>query len=68
MPPDCDVGEFGFDRFGVRVPTVLVSPLIAPGTVYPAPAAGTVSHLEEVEAELVSRRLPAGRSPQTRPA
>ena len=32
-PPDNNAGEFGFDftRFGVRVPTVLVSPLIAPG-------------------------------------
>ena len=40
VPPDADTGEFGFgfDRFGVRVPTVLVSPLIAPGTVYRAPA------------------------------
>jgi phospholipase C len=43
VPPDNDTGEFsfGFDRFGVRVPTVLVSPLIAPGTVYRAPAGGT---------------------------
>ncbi len=34
------MGEFGFDftRFGVRVPTVLVSPWIAPGTVFRAPA------------------------------
>jgi phospholipase C len=33
-PPDDTAGEFGFgfDRFGVRVPTVLVSPLVAPGT------------------------------------
>ena len=124
VPPDSDAGEFsfGFDRFGVRVPTVLVSPLIAPGTVYrvpaggtpldhtsvlktveqrwnlpaltardaaapgfgdvltlttprtddvlagvnvpvssgPGPAAGTVSHLEEIRAELVSRQYPAG--------
>jgi phospholipase C len=39
MPPDNSVGEFGFDfkRFGVRVPTVLVSPLIAPGTVFRVP-------------------------------
>jgi phospholipase C len=39
-PPDNSAGEFGFgfDRFGVRVPTVLVSPLIAPGTVYRVPA------------------------------
>ncbi len=39
-PPDNSAGEFsfGFDRFGVRVPTVLISPLIAPGTVYRVPA------------------------------
>jgi phospholipase C len=39
-PPDNSAGEFGFgfDRFGARVPTVLVSPLIAPGTVYRVPA------------------------------
>ncbi len=39
VPPDNAVGEFGFgfDRFGVRVPTVLVSPLIAPGTVFRVP-------------------------------
>jgi phospholipase C len=132
VPPDSSAGEFGFgfDRFGVRVPTVLVSPLIAPGTVYrapaggtpldhtsvlrtvqqrwnlptltardaaapgfgdvltltaprtddvlagvtvpaasgPGPAAGIVSHLEEIQAELVGRSLPAGLSPDTRPA
>jgi phospholipase C len=36
VPPDDSPGEFGFDftRFGVRVPAVLVSPLIAAGTVY----------------------------------
>ncbi len=39
-PPDANVGEYGFtfNRFGVRVPTVLISPLIAPGTVYRVPA------------------------------
>lgn len=39
-PPDNSVGEFGFDfkRFGVRVPAVLISPLIAPGTVFNVPA------------------------------
>ena len=38
-PPDNTAGEFGFgfDRFGVRVPTLLISPLIAPGTVYRVP-------------------------------
>jgi len=36
VPPDNSAGEYGFDftRFGPRVPTVLVSPLIAPGTVF----------------------------------
>jgi phospholipase C len=124
VAPDKDAGEFGFDftRFGVRVPAVLVSPLIAPGTVFrvppgstpldhtsilktveqrwglpsltardtaapgfgdvltltsprtddalagvtvpvagePGPAAGQPSHLQEIQAELVSRQFPAG--------
>lgn len=36
VPPDDSAGEYAFDfkRFGPRVPTVLVSPLIAPGTVF----------------------------------
>jgi phospholipase C len=43
VPPDTSTGEFGFgfDRFGVRVPTVLVSPLIEAGTVFRVPAGGT---------------------------
>ena len=38
-PPDRSVGEFGFDftRFGPRVPTVLVSPLISAGAVLRVP-------------------------------
>jgi len=42
-PPDADAGEFGFDfaRFGVRVPAVLVSPLIQAGTVFRVPAGTT---------------------------
>jgi phospholipase C len=38
VAPDNSVGELNFDfkRFGLRVPTVLVSPLIAPATVYRA--------------------------------
>jgi phospholipase C len=41
--PDNTIGEFsfGFNRFGVRVPAVLVSPLIAHGTVYRVPAGAT---------------------------
>jgi phospholipase C len=40
VPPDNCEGEYGFDfkRFGVRVPTVLVSPLIEAGTVFRVPA------------------------------
>jgi phospholipase C len=43
-PGDGTVGDFGFDftRFGMRIPAVLVSPLIAPGTVYRA--AGAIDH------------------------
>ena len=39
VAPDNSAGEFGFDftRFGPRVPTVLVSPLIAPNTVFRVP-------------------------------
>jgi phospholipase C len=39
VPPDTSVGEYGFDftRFGVRVPAVLVSPLIPAGTIYRVP-------------------------------
>ena len=42
-PPDATPGEFGFDftRFGVRVPAVLVSPLIPAGTVFRVPAGST---------------------------
>ncbi|GLQ46652.1 phosphoesterase [Dyella lipolytica] len=40
VPPDASVGEYGFDftRFGPRVPTVLISPLIPAGTVFRVPA------------------------------
>jgi phospholipase C len=42
-PPDNSAGEDGFDftRFGPRVPTVLVSPLIAAGTVFRVAANAT---------------------------
>lgn len=48
MPPgDGTIGEFGFGftRFGVRVPAVLVSPLIGAGTVYRA-TQGRIDHAE----------------------
>jgi phospholipase C len=42
-PPDNSAGEYGFDftRFGPRVPTVLVSPLIPAGTVFRVPPGAT---------------------------
>jgi phospholipase C len=42
-PPDDTPGEYGFDftRFGLRVPTVLVSPLIPAGTVFRVPEGTT---------------------------
>jgi phospholipase C len=43
---------------GVTVP-------VSPG---PGPAANTVSHLDSVRTELLSRQLPAGASPDTTPA
>jgi phospholipase C len=41
--PDNSAGEYGFDftRFGPRVPTVLVSPLIPAGTVFRVPEGAT---------------------------
>lgn len=45
-PGDNTVGDehFGFDRYGVRVPAVLVSPWIEPGTVFRAPAGKVIDH------------------------
>jgi hypothetical protein len=37
--------------------------LTVPAASGPGPAAGTVSHLESVRAELISRRYPAGVTP-----
>ena len=39
VPPDNTPGEYGFDfkRFGIRVPTIIVSPLIAPDTIFRVP-------------------------------
>jgi len=47
-PPDAisspGDGGFGFDRFGVRVPTIFVSPYIAAGTVVRSPTAVPFDH------------------------
>lgn len=46
IPPDNSAGELDFDfkRFGLRVPTVLVSPLIAAGTVFRTKSATPFDH------------------------
>jgi phospholipase C len=46
-PPDSATEQpydFGFTRFGVRVPTLLISPLIAPGTVYRTTSSTPLDH------------------------
>lgn len=46
VPPDNSAGELGFDfkRFGPRVPAILVSPLIAAGTVFRTSSATPFDH------------------------
>jgi phospholipase C len=45
VPPDNTHPQpFGFDRYGVRVPAVLVSPYIKPGTILRAVADGNLPH------------------------
>ena len=45
VPPDNSVGEWNFDftRYGVRIPALLISPRIAPGTVFRAKR-GVIDH------------------------
>ncbi len=61
-PPDSSVGEFGFDftRFGIRVPAVLISPLIPAGTIYRAPSGTTpIDHTSVLKTIEVRWGLPA---------
>jgi phospholipase C len=61
-PPDSSAGEFGFDftRFGVRVPAVLVSPLIPAGTIYRVPAGSTpIDHTSVLKTIELRWGLPA---------
>ena len=61
-PPDSSTGEFGFDftRFGVRIPAVLVSPLIPAGTIYRAPAGATpIDHTSVLKTIELRWSLPA---------
>jgi phospholipase C len=62
VPPDNSAGEYGFDftRFGPRVPTVLVSPLIAAGTVFRvADGAMPLDHTSILKTIEVRWNLPA---------
>jgi phospholipase C len=62
VPPDNSVGEYGFDfrRFGLRVPAVLVSPLIPAGTIFNVPA-GTmpIDHTSVLKTIEVRWNIPA---------
>lgn len=61
-PPDNSAGEYGFDftRFGPRVPAVLVSPLIPPGTVFRVPEGATpLDHTSILKTIEVRWSLPA---------
>lgn len=61
-PPDNCLGEFGFrfDRFGPRVPTLLISPLIKEGTVFRVPNSATPLDHTSILATIEKRwRLPA---------
>ncbi|MCR1771051.1 Non-hemolytic phospholipase C [Burkholderia glumae] len=42
--PDFTTNGFGFDRFGARVPTLLVSPLVQKGTVFRSPTSTPYDH------------------------
>jgi len=56
-PPDSTAGEYGFDftRFGPRVPTILVSPLIPAGSVFRVPDGTTPLDHTSVLATLEKR-------------
>jgi phospholipase C len=60
-PPDSTAGEYGFDftRFGPRVPTVLVSPLIAAGTVFRASGNTPLDHTSVLKTVENRWNLPA---------
>jgi phospholipase C len=60
-PPDRSAGEFGFDftRFGVRVPAVLVSPLIAAGTVFRPTGPVPLDHTSILKTVETRWQLPA---------
>ncbi|GLQ90196.1 alkaline phosphatase family protein [Dyella flagellata] len=61
VPPDSSAGEYGFDfkRFGPRVPTLLISPLIPAGTVFRASGATPFDHTSILKTAQLRWSLPA---------
>lgn len=61
VPPDSTAGEYGFDfkRFGPRVPTLLISPLIPAGTVFRAAGATPFDHTSILKTVELRWGLPA---------
>ncbi|HXY45548.1 MAG TPA: alkaline phosphatase family protein [Acidimicrobiales bacterium] len=61
VPPDDTIGPSGFDftRFGVRVPAVLVSPLVAPGTVFRPAGTVPLDHTSILKTVETRWQLPA---------
>ncbi|RDS84937.1 phosphoesterase [Dyella monticola] len=61
VPPDNSAGEYGFDfkRFGPRVPTLLISPLIPPGTVFRTAGATPFDHTSILKTVQLRWNVPA---------
>jgi phospholipase C len=61
VPPDKSAGQFGFDftRFGVRVPAVLISPLVAAGTVFRTAGAVPLDHTSVLKTIETRWQLPS---------
>ena len=73
VPPDqhSDPGQdgFRFDRFGVRVPTLVISPWIEPGTVFRAPAASPFTpydHTSVLATLQAWKKIPWEKMPQSK--
>jgi phospholipase C len=66
-PPDSSAGEFGFDftRFGVRIPAVLVSPLIPAGTVFRPAGTMPLDHTSVLKTLETRWGLPTLATPRT---
>jgi len=61
VPPDTSAGEYGFDfkRFGPRVPTLLISPLIPAGTVFRTSSATPFDHTSILKTVQLRWNVPA---------